>query len=942
MSKSNKVPTEEMNEYNNAENNNVRNGSAGSRKNEQARGWGSLDSLDWVVYLGIILATLIVPFLFSRQTTENFLTPKEFTSKILLAFLGAIFCLRFVVNGRVQLARTRLDFPLVAFFCLAVASLFWNDNVPSALRDLRGTFLILLLFPLIVNVVRERWQFEGVIWAMIIVGVATCTLGIMESYNLYFKLDAARGLAFVRDEVLAGQIDYSAWYLPLFPQLASKDYSMGSIVSTFGNRNYLGTFAMFTAFFPLGFFFYYRHPLMKVLSISLFSWMVFGIYITRCRAALLGIIVGVIFIFLMLIIFDRSWKFVKRHSAFFIIIGLILAGGLAFTTMTAKSNDMWDKLSTTFTMDRKASNVYERVWVWYATFRNWFDNAPLPIGSPEARNQIDMAAETGNPVRRAAHWLVGSGYGSFKHFFPLQEAKTFDDDNKETFTAVTFRQAHNDWLQVLAELGLIGLSLFCWLVWRFFGSIYTAIRNDMEGLKAHEFRGEHVLMITLGAAMVSQLIAAIPDFPFHRIETALYAVIVLALVPVFAESGFFTRQLPLKTLNVTPDAPVWVGVIGVLTGMLAINFEVRCWQADIKVRTAEAYLAQRVAPEAVLQAKKELMSAIQADPLPGDPYLKMSTILELENKPQEALDFANRAWKNINFNARSTYHSVTFRRLHIYYHVLQDRKKALEEALFGQYLTAGEARSIYYFYAGKIALELNDLVKAEWALDRAGNFPAFELQAAANLAVVKASLQKWQEAFNLATSVSAKVGDNDPTMLDIIGISATNLGLVASAESALRKAVSKNPSQPIYKRDLGSLLVRSNRTAEGRSLLEEAYQSTDLPPNVGAEIKAALASLTMQQWMIADDLIASGNHQAAISILREIYNTRVVSDGMKKDAEAKLKELGGLVAEKGPVPAEKTPEPAGSGGTLASVPLAVENPPVAATAAATASDGAIR
>ncbi|HNW34849.1 MAG TPA: hypothetical protein PKM25_07955, partial [Candidatus Ozemobacteraceae bacterium] len=387
----------------------------------------------------------------------------------------------------------------------------------------------------------------------------------------------------------------------------------------------------------------------------------------------------------------------------------------------------------------------------------------------------------------------------------------------------------------------------------------------------------------------------------------LYAVIVLALVPVFAETGFFTRQLPLKTLDISPAAPVWIGVIGVFAGLLAINYEVRCWQADIKVRTAEAYLGQRVSPEAVLQAKKELISAIQIDPLPGDPYLKMATILELENKPQEALDFANRAWKNINFNARSTYHSVTFRRLHIYYHVLQDRKKALEEALFGQYMTAGEARSIYYFYAGKIALELNDLQKAEWALDRAAKFPAFELQAAANLAVVKASMQKWAEALSLAASVSAKVGDADPTMLDIIGISATNLGQVATAEQALRKAVSLNPAQPVYKRDLGSLLVRSNRTAEGRGLLEDAYQSADLPPNMGNEIKTALASLTRQQWMNADTLIASGNTAAAISVLREIYNGRVLPDGMKKDAEAKLKELGGFSAEKGPVPAEKMP-----------------------------------
>lgn len=885
----------------------TRNDIENTKFENRTNGWGTLDALDWLIYIGVILVTLVVPFLYSRQTTENFLTPKEFTAKIALAFFGAVFCLRFIANSRIQFARTKLDLPLVAFFGLALISIVWNDNVPSALRDLRGTFLVLMLFPLIVNVVRERWQFEGVIWAMVLVGIATSSLGIMEAYNLYFKIDATNGITFVRDEILQGKFDYTSWYIPLFPQLASKEYSMMSIVSTFGNRNYLGTFAMFSAFFPLGFFFYYRHPVMKAISISLFSWMVYGLYITRCRAALMGVVAGVIFMFLMLVLFVRSWKFVRRHAAFFAIIGCVLAGGLVISARTARSTDMWDKIRNTFTMDRNVSNTYERVWVWYATFRNWLDNPKLPIASPEARNQIDMAAKTGEMPARITRWLLGGGYGSFKHFFPLQEAATFDDDNKETFTPVTFRQAHNDWLQVLVELGIIGFGILLWLMWRFFGGIYHAVKADMQGPRASDFRGDHVLLITLGAAMVAQLTAAVPDFPFHRIETALYAVIVLALVPVMAETMFFSRQLPLSTIDTVPNAPVWVGALGVVAGLLAINYETRSWQADIKVRAAEAYLGQRASPESVLMAKRELLNAMQIDPLPGDQYLKMATILELENKPQEALDFANRAWKNINFNARSTYHSVTFRRLHIFYHLLQDRKKALDEALFGQYLTAGEARSIYYFYAGKIALELADLTKAEWALSRAMNYPTFVTQAAANLAVVKASMQKWQEALSLAASISAMVNEADPTMLDIIGISATNLGQTATAERALRKAVNLGPTQPVYKRDLGSLLVRTNRTAEGRALLEEAYGSADLPPHMGEEIRTLLASLTVQQRKMADDLLAAGNRTPAVEILREIYSGRVLPDGMKKDVEAKLKELGAMVAERAPVPAEAPP-----------------------------------
>ena len=113
-------------------------------------------------------------------------------------------------------------------------------------------------------------------------------------------------------------------------------------------------------------------------------------------------------------------------------------------------------------------------------------------------------------------------------------------------------------------------------------------------------------------------------------------------------------------------------------------------------------------------------------------------------------------------------------------------------------------------------------------------------------------------------------------MLDIIGISATNLGQTATAERALRKAVNLGPTQPVYKRDLGSLLVRTNRTAEGRALLEEAYGSADLPPHIGEEIRTLLASLTVQQRKMADDLLAAGNRTPAVEILREIYSGRVL------------------------------------------------------------------
>ncbi|MFZ2958503.1 MAG: O-antigen ligase family protein [Candidatus Ozemobacteraceae bacterium] len=843
---------------------------------------GSIDWLDQITYVGILAITLVMPFLFSRMTTENFLTPKEFVSKIGLAFFGwvffAILGFRFATEGRAYLARTRLDMPLVLFFGMAVVSLLWNYNIPSAIRDLRGTFLILLLFPLIVNTVRQRWQFEGLLWVMVLAGVATSTLGIMESYNIYFRWDVPTGwFVFARDEIFAGQIDYSAWYLPLFPQLADKNYSMMSIVSTFGNRNYLGTFAMFTAFIPLAFYFYYETIVMRAISMGLFTWMLLGLYITRCRAALLGLVVGFAFMTLVVLIYDRSWIFFKKHRNFFIAVIWLFLAGLVFVAATTKSNSMIDKLKTTFTMDRKTSNVYERVWVWYATFQS-FATSPRK-------------------------WLIGSGYGSFKHFFPLQEAETFDDDNKETFTPVTFRQAHNDWLQLVSELGLVGLAIFLWLCWRFFGSIFRVIRAAAYSEESGGIQGDHVLLASLGAAMVSQLVAAIPDFPFHRIETAFYAVVALAMVAVISESAFFSK--PLRTICLkNKELVTALFVLASFGGISAMGFEWRCWNADTYVRHAEALLGQRVTPEGVANAKDKLLQAIRLDPLPGDPYLKVANILEMEGKGEEAMVWCERAWQNINFNARSTYHSVVFRMMHIAYHILKDPNKGLQLALKGQTMTAGDARSIFYFYIGKLAMELGDLNKADWALRRCMNFPAFAAQASANLAIVLASSQKWQEALSLAVGVSAQVSDSDPTILDVIGISASNLGQYATAEAALRKAVSLNPAQGVYKRDLGVTLSRMNKIPESRKILEEAIEGGGLATPTKNEIGSLLASVTVFQDQQGMALLKQNKTAEGMAVLKDLLTSKHLEGTMKSRLEKTLNELGAFQAEKGPVPAE--------------------------------------
>lgn len=845
-----------------------------------------LGNTEWFVYLGLLLVILVTPFLYSRQTTENFLTPKEFFSKIALVILGGIYCIRVFITGRVKFARSSLDFPIALFFGFCALSVLWNYNAPSAIRDLRGTFAILLLYPLIVNVVRSRWQVELILWVVIVAGLLTSTLGIMETYNIYFKFDAQNLITYVKDEVISGNIDKNGYYLPLFPQLANQGYSMGSIVSTFGNRNYLGTFAMFTAFIPLAFFFYYRTRFMKLLSLGLYGWMLFALYITRCRAALIGIVFGFIYMIVMLLLNDRNKKLIKRNAIFFgtavVLIFALLFGFSVITLTQLKTTSMWDKIKGTLTLDRAASNTYERMWVWYATIQSFRMSIPK--------------------------WLVGSGLGSFKHFFPYQEAETYSDANQETFTAVTFRQAHNDWLQILAELGLIGLILFFFLTYRFFKSIYRAIHREVWKPYDGEMSGDHILLIGIGAAMMAQLMAAIPDFPFHRIETALYAVVFLALVPVLTETDFFQSQLRRKKARVMPTVVYAFAFLALSASIVSAYHDWRSWQADEKVREADMYMKYQRS-DAQAKAKRLLIDAIELDPLPGDPYLKMSLIYENEKEADIALRYAEKAFKNINYNARSTYHSIVFRKLHIYYHLTRDLVKAYEMAEMGLNLTCGKARSIYYMYGGKIALDITKyqipadrkqemMEKAEIYLEKAADYKAFAIQAKASLAVVKATMQKWQDALKVASEVSASVQHRDPTMLNIIGISSSNLGKHKNAEEALKKAVMLKPDNNVFLRDLGVVSVRLQKFPQARRYLEKVALSPVAPPQMKKHAESLVASITPAELNQARSLLQQHRFKKARQLLNSLAKGRLVGTQTRKWAKETLAGLDNFPAEK--------------------------------------------
>ncbi len=157
----------------------------------------------------------------------------------------------------------------------------------------------------------------------------------------------------------------------------------------------------------------------------------------------------------------------------------------------------------------------------------------------------------------ADHFWWGVGNGSWKIWFPsknLQGAYRLQEQN------VVFTRAHNDYLEVRSEMGIVGVVLFCAL----FGAALLAALAVMRK-KDTVPRDRHDLIV-LTAGLLGYCVIQFLDFPRERIECQ----VVLALF--FGYIAFHTRawwaQWPGIGLRSLRVAFLWVAVAGLLFNVL--------------------------------------------------------------------------------------------------------------------------------------------------------------------------------------------------------------------------------------------------------------------------------------------------------------------------------------------------------------------------------------
>lgn len=222
----------------------------------------------------------------------------------------------------------------------------------------------------------------------------------------------------------------------------------------------------------------------KLAEKRLVLWVIFGVLLTlilvlQVRTALLATIIGGTVYLLARSVFEPGFRriFVRRilPLGFFAlsILMAVLAWKGQISTIGTRLNPMNYLESDT---------ANERRFVWYKT------------------DQLNKD-----------HFWLGVGNGSWKFWLP---SKDISGGYRLAESNIVFTRAHNDYLEIRAEMGIVGVVWYCALFGIAFLAAILAFRQNQ--VKGHPELNHDILLGSVG--LIGYCIIQYFDFPRERIE----------------------------------------------------------------------------------------------------------------------------------------------------------------------------------------------------------------------------------------------------------------------------------------------------------------------------------------------------------------------------------------------------------------------------------------
>jgi len=455
-------------------------------------------SFDRILIYGVASAIFLLPLFFWPTVTE-YGYGKTIAGLIAISALSVLWGLSAWQKGSWSIRIPWIAFPVLGFVFASLLSLVHATNGRVVVQSLVLLIFFFQLLLIIANVVRERRDVHLLLAALLMSAFLATLYGLLQ-------------------------------YLGALPG-AHTGAGVSNMISTMGNRNYLGGFLAYLLVPVIVLVLRPRSRWLRAISIPLIAFCFGTATLIRQTGVNVSLAVAGIVLLAGLLIF-RPFEPIRRNRRWLLVfLGVLIltflieAPSAPWNSVVGLSNDgsswivrFWEKNS---------GNV--RTWDWWIGWEMFKD-----------------------------HPLTGVGLGNYKLNFVPYKAAFLSTPRGEAYNFPILRaaQAHNEYVQILAELGVLGaLALVSFLV--------VLILSLWKRLRTNPDPGARFDLLLFCCGIVAFFTHSLVSFPAHLPASSLVVVLLGGLIfsRVYGDVGILRVKLSGWSMKGSVTAILLIGLV---------------------------------------------------------------------------------------------------------------------------------------------------------------------------------------------------------------------------------------------------------------------------------------------------------------------------------------------------------------------------------------------
>jgi O-antigen ligase/Tfp pilus assembly protein PilF len=569
------------------------------------------------ITLNIVKLSILFTPLIAYKYVDRYLANQEAWLILSMVLGGGVYLIGFLREDNITFKRNKIPLPLVLLIVIVIFSFIKNGFLMSSLHDFAIFLAYFILYFLIINNLKNEYQFKSFIQIFFLTSFIIALYTILHYYNFIS-------------------------YLQEYAQVAS----------LIGQKNWISNYI--ALIFPLLFCFYLLEKIKKKKIIYFISLSFLYTTLIICQSRGIWISISLTLFFGVFLIFKFNFFNLFKENKKWLILLLIT---FIIITLIYSTDNPLNK--SALTVPQRAISTFDEK-------------------DPSINTRILMWKVTGLMIKDRP--FLGGGIGSFKINYLDYQARFLREHPEYDKYWTNAKEAHNEYLQIGAEIGLFGLGIILIMILKLYNLFIIFLKKEIDNKRK-------LICWGLLLGITSFLIHSLFTFPLHVPALGSAFFIILGLSAAYIKNYDLTEERgkernknclmngEKKKVNCS-RLPLLYTILVLLVMLILINdIVVRPYLAEVHAYQGEKYFEDDNHIESTLK----YTSAHKLDPLNGRVLFNLGVnyyILNFYGDAEKKFKESKKYYNDINIHGN----------LGLCYMKMSDYPRAEEEFKYAIYL----------------------------------------------------------------------------------------------------------------------------------------------------------------------------------------------------------------------------------------------------------------